>query len=76
MEGLMRLPSRKIRLALAGAAVVVAAAAAVSGFALRTTPVETATAAQGVVPVRVEGFDTVYYLDDGRLSRTPPESGH
>jgi putative ABC transport system ATP-binding protein len=24
----------------------------------------------------IEGFDTVYYLNDGRLSRTPLESGH
>ena len=24
----------------------------------------------------IEGFDTVYYLNDGRLSRTPPEAGH
>jgi putative ABC transport system ATP-binding protein len=24
----------------------------------------------------VEGFDTVYYLNDGRLSRTPAETGH
>jgi putative ABC transport system ATP-binding protein len=24
----------------------------------------------------IEGFDTVYYLDDGRLSRTPKDAGH
>jgi putative ABC transport system ATP-binding protein len=24
----------------------------------------------------IEGFDTVYYLDDGRLSRTPQGAGH
>jgi putative ABC transport system ATP-binding protein len=24
----------------------------------------------------IEGFDTVYYLDDGRLSRTPQDAGH
>ena len=24
----------------------------------------------------IEGFDTVYYLDDGRMSRTPKDAGH
>jgi len=24
----------------------------------------------------IEGFDTVYYLDDGRMSRTPQDAGH
>ena len=24
----------------------------------------------------IEGFDTVYYLDDGRMSRTPRDAGH
>jgi putative ABC transport system ATP-binding protein len=24
----------------------------------------------------IEGFDTVYYLNDGRLSRTPQDGGH
>jgi RND family efflux transporter MFP subunit len=59
MEDSMKTPTRKVRLVLAGAAVVIVAAAAVSGFAVRTTTVETATAAQGVVPVRVAGPGTV-----------------
>jgi RND family efflux transporter MFP subunit len=58
MEESMRMPTRKVRLAIAGAVAAVAVVA-VSWFAMRATPVETATAAQGVVPVRVAGPGTV-----------------
>lgn len=54
----MKMSTKTIRLAVAGAAVALAAVA-VFGFALRAALVETQTAAEGVVAVRVAGPGTV-----------------
>lgn len=55
----MKLPPRRTRLVVAGAVLALAVAIAAAALLVRATPVETESAARGVVPVRITGPGTV-----------------